>query len=140
MRHIRKEEGLRCRRIRSITLDSFKPNWASIASNAVLSSQAISIILEMQSADSAAVPVSGLRVIEFFMKLGSSSPHGAARISFIHKHKDRFWFTSWKQCTYGLFLSLNQVPKSFRSKARSSNQTNATSMVSHEPSTNTPRK
>ena len=31
-----------CRRIKAITSDSFKPNWASIASNAVRSSHAIS--------------------------------------------------------------------------------------------------
>jgi len=36
-----------CWRIKSITADSFKPNWASIASNAVRSSQAISIMREM---------------------------------------------------------------------------------------------
>jgi len=36
-----------CLRIKSITADSFKPNWASIASNAVRSSQAISIMREI---------------------------------------------------------------------------------------------
>lgn len=42
LRHIRKEEGFMCRRIKVTTADSFKPNWASIASNVVRSSQAIS--------------------------------------------------------------------------------------------------
>ena len=45
-----------------------------------------------------------------------------------------------KQGAYGLFLIRNQVLTNFRSKARSSNQIIATSMVSHEPSTKTPLK
>jgi hypothetical protein len=46
-RHILKEEGFMCLRIKSMTADSSKPNWASIASNAVRSSQAISTMREM---------------------------------------------------------------------------------------------
>jgi hypothetical protein len=36
-----------CRRIKAMTADSFKPNCASIASNAVRSSQAISTMREI---------------------------------------------------------------------------------------------
>ena len=44
-----------------------------------------------------------------------------------------------KQCAGGLFLIRNQGLTSFRSKARSSNQIKATSIVSQEPSANIPR-
>ena len=44
-----------------------------------------------------------------------------------------------KQGAYGLFFIRNQALTNFRSKARSSNQIKATSMVSQEPNTNTPR-
>ncbi len=44
-----------------------------------------------------------------------------------------------KRGAYGLFLIRNQALTNFRSKARSSNQIKATSMVSQEPNTNTPR-
>ena len=52
LRHIRKDEGFMCRRIRAITADSFKPNWASIASKAVRSSQAISTTRERLASQS----------------------------------------------------------------------------------------
>ena len=41
-----------CFRINAITADSFRPNWASMASNAVRSSQAISTMREMQDSES----------------------------------------------------------------------------------------
>ena len=50
-RHILKEEGFMCPRIKSMTADSSKPNWASIASKAVRSSHAISTMREMLLSD-----------------------------------------------------------------------------------------
>ena len=46
-----------CRRIKSMTADSFNPNWASIASNAVRSSQAISTMREISDSLSGKAPV-----------------------------------------------------------------------------------
>ena len=43
LRHLRKLDGFRLRRIKVITAASDKPNWASIASKGVRSSQAISM-------------------------------------------------------------------------------------------------
>ncbi len=52
LRHIRNDEGFMCFRINAITAESFRPNWASMASNAVRSSQAISTMREMQDSES----------------------------------------------------------------------------------------
>ena len=71
LRHIRKDDGFMCRRIKSITADSVKPNWASIASKVVRSSQAISTIREMLDSQNAsgasAERVGGDRIAAFGM-------------------------------------------------------------------------
>jgi hypothetical protein len=64
-RHIRNDEGFIWRRINEITADSLSPNWASMASNAVRSSQAISTIREMLAAHNV--------LLEMFWLLKSNS-------------------------------------------------------------------
>ncbi len=51
-----------------------------------------------------------------------------------------FAFVRKKQCADRLFFNRHQLLTSFRFKARSSNQSKATAIVSQEPRTNTPRK
>jgi hypothetical protein len=57
LRHIRKEDGFICLRIKAMTADSFKPNCASIASKAVRSSHAISTMRETLAEHSADIPL-----------------------------------------------------------------------------------
>lgn len=56
LRHMRNEEGFICRRIKAMTADSFRPNWASMVSNAVRSSHAISTMREILASQGATEP------------------------------------------------------------------------------------
>lgn len=60
-----------CRRIKAMTADSFKPNCASIASNAVRSSQAITTVREILDSQIAKGLMARPPTLEFFTELRS---------------------------------------------------------------------